>query len=354
MHILCLDIGSGTQDVLLYSQGSELENCPKFVLPSPASLRSREIARLTGQGKPIYLFGQNMGGGFGQAVLDHVKHGLPAAAHPEAALALSDSPEKVRSMGLDLSESRPAGFSPVFLSDYEPGFWRTFLAQLSLDPPDLVAAAAQDHGYHPQSSNRLGRFTIWREFLEEQGGRLEALLFDRPPQTFTRLAAIQQATGGGFVADTGAAAVLGALFDPEVEAEAADGGVCVVNAGNSHSLVFLIRQERIVGVLEHHTGLLTPEKLWELIESFRQGRLKNQEVFDDWGHGCHLAAAAEGAGPFEPVYVLGPRRHLLSGYPVRFLCPGGDVMLAGCFGLLKGLEILGRIGSVPRGAVQGG
>ena len=33
---LCIDIGSGTQDVLLYSPDTEVENCPKFVLPAPA------------------------------------------------------------------------------------------------------------------------------------------------------------------------------------------------------------------------------------------------------------------------------------------------------------------------------
>ncbi len=31
---LFLDIGSGTQDVLLHRPGTVLENCPKFVLPS--------------------------------------------------------------------------------------------------------------------------------------------------------------------------------------------------------------------------------------------------------------------------------------------------------------------------------
>jgi uncharacterized protein (DUF1786 family) len=351
MNILCLDIGSGTQDVLLYMEGRELENCPKFVIPSPAALRSQEIGRLTELGKPIYLFGQNMGGGFGQALSGHLERGLKAAAHPRAALAISDNPDKVRAMGVALSEECPPGFTPVCLSDFEPAFWRSFLAQLSLDMPDMVAAAAQDHGYHPDSSNRLGRFNIWRSFLEQQQGRAEALLFDRPPETFTRLAAIQEAAGGGVVADTGAAAVLGAMFDPRVEAEARQGGVCVVNVGNSHCLVFLICQERIVGILEHHTGLLTPEKLWEQIETFRAGRLSNQEVFDDWGHGCHLLDTAVSSGPFDPVYVIGPRRQLLDGYPVRFLCPGGDVMLAGCFGLLKGLEMQGRIGPVPRGAV---
>lgn len=34
--VLCVDIGSGTQDALLARPGLEGENWPRFVLPAPA------------------------------------------------------------------------------------------------------------------------------------------------------------------------------------------------------------------------------------------------------------------------------------------------------------------------------
>ena len=45
--VLCLDIGSGTQDALLARPGLEYENWPRFVLPSPARLVAQRIRELT-------------------------------------------------------------------------------------------------------------------------------------------------------------------------------------------------------------------------------------------------------------------------------------------------------------------
>ena len=58
--VLLLDIGSGTQDVLLARPGLEPENWPRFVLPSPARLLAQRIRALTRLGKSIWLHGQNM------------------------------------------------------------------------------------------------------------------------------------------------------------------------------------------------------------------------------------------------------------------------------------------------------
>ena len=45
--VLCVDIGSGTQDVLLARPGLEVHNWPRFVLPSPARLAAQRIRELT-------------------------------------------------------------------------------------------------------------------------------------------------------------------------------------------------------------------------------------------------------------------------------------------------------------------
>jgi uncharacterized protein (DUF1786 family) len=344
--ILCLDIGSGTQDALYYLTDREIENCPKFVLPAPARLVAARIEGLTAARRDIYLCGRNMGGGFAPALRRHLKAGLKAACAPEAALALSDDPARVEDMGVGLAERCPRDHVPVHLADFDPGFWTGLLAQAGLAYPDLVLAAAQDHGYHPGASNRLGRFALWRTFLE-QGGRMDSLVYDQPPAAYTRLRTLQESTGGGPVADTGAAAVLGALHDPDIEARSRRTGVCLVNLGNSHVLGFLLYQGRVWSIYEHHTGMLPPERLWADLEAFRAGRLTNEEVFGSGGHGLAAVGGQEdgglpaGAGGFETVCVLGPRRRMLAGHPVEFPAPGGDMMLCGAYGLLKGYGLGG-------------
>ena len=183
--VLCLDIGSGTQDALLWFPERSLENCPKFVLPAPAKLVAARIAALTAAGKPIHLCGCNMGGGFFGAVRSHHKAGLAVTAHPQAALAISDDPARLAGQGVAVSETCPRGHTPVHLADFDPGFWRGLLAQAGLPFPDLVLAAAQDHGHHPGGFNRLGRFALWEGFLERTEGRLEDLLYEAVPPELT-------------------------------------------------------------------------------------------------------------------------------------------------------------------------
>ncbi|MFW5735617.1 MAG: DUF1786 family protein, partial [Oceanidesulfovibrio sp.] len=321
------------------------ENLPKFVLPSPAQRIAARVRELTAAGKGFYLYGENMGGGFFRAVSAHLKAGLPAAAHPDSAWALSDDPSRLESMGLTITDRPGPEFAPIHTADYDPGYWRGLLSMCGLEPPDLILAAAQDHGYHPKGSNRLGRFALWRTLLSRNEGRPETLFFEQAPDPMTRLATLQRATGGGAVADTGAAAVLGALFDPSIAELSRQQGVMVVNAGNSHFLAFLVFQDRIHGVYEHHTGMQSPEALASDLEAFRKGELENQAVLDSGGHGAHTLELPSAAGGFAHACVLGPRRrladealrHAAGKYAsVQHPAPGGDMMIAGCFGLIRG------------------
>ena len=339
MPTLCLDIGSGTQDVLYFDPSADPHNCPKFVLPAPARMVAARITRLAEAGRAIHLHGHNMGGGFGRAVHAAISSGVTVTAHPRAAKALGDNLSRVEATGVKLSETLPAGAVPVFLADYDPGFWQTLTAQAGLEPPDLVLAAVQDHGEHLDCGNREGRFRLWVKFLLQADGRPECLLYDTPPEELTRLAALQEQIGGGQVADTGAAAVLGALSMDEVTAESRERGICVVNVGNSHTIAYLVFRGRIYGVYEHHTGFLDGDKLSEQLNLFRSGNLTHEQVYEDRGHGClTLELPAEAKG-FPSTHVIGPRRTMLENRDCRFLSPHGDMMLAGCWGLLHGLAL---------------
>ncbi|NDV20390.1 hypothetical protein GO013_13320 [Pseudodesulfovibrio sp. JC047] len=336
---LCLDIGSGTQDVLLYSPAREIENCPKFVIPSPALQIGHRIDALRLQGRNIWLYDRNMGGGVTRFIRSHLKAGLKVAASRSAAYTMADDITRVKDMGIELTETCPVGFKAVRLTDFDESWWRTFLEVAELPWPDRIAACAQDHGFHPGESNRRGRFSLWKTFLNEGEGRPESLIYTKPPEMMTRLHDVQQDILGGVVADTGAAAVLSALYVEEIEALSNTTGITLVNIGNSHLIAFLLFQGRIHGVYEQHTGCVTSEKLWEDLHQFKQGTLPFEQVFEDRGHGCLTCDLPKKANGFGPTFVLGPRRGMLKGYDVSFPAPGGDMMLAGCFGLIKGMEL---------------
>lgn len=343
--ILCLDIGSGTQDVLLYYPDREVENCPKLVLPAPARVLAERIRALTLRGCALHLYGHNMGGGFGGAVRAHKAAGLPVSCTEAAAYSLADDLDSLRAQGYAITQECPEGAEALLCADFDPAFWRQALTALGLPWPGLVAACAQDHGFHPGQSNRRGRFVLWERLLVEAQGQPGCLLYDVVPPEFTRLADLQRSIGGGPVADTGAAAVLGGLFEPSIRDLAEERGLTLVNIGNSHTVAFLLFQGRIWGVFEHHTGLLEPGRLWAQLARFRAGGLEFEEVFDDQGHGTMRLEPPTAAQGFAPTLVLGPRRGLLAGFDVSFPAPGGDMMLTGAFGLVEGLRLSGRLGA---------
>jgi uncharacterized protein (DUF1786 family) len=71
--ILAIDIGQGTQDILLYDPAKNIENCISFILPSPTTLYSRIIERCS---QDLYIQGSTIGGGrLTGALINHLKKG---------------------------------------------------------------------------------------------------------------------------------------------------------------------------------------------------------------------------------------------------------------------------------------
>jgi uncharacterized protein (DUF1786 family) len=331
--LLAVDVGGGTQDVFIWEAGQTVENGVKLVLPAPTQILARRVRRLTAQGEPIFLQGRVMGGGaVTQAVRHHLSQGLPVYATPQAAFTFSDRLEAVQAWGVILTESPPPEAVTLTLGDVAVEDWRQVLAAFEVPFPSHFAVAVQDHGFHPQGSNRRFRFQGWENFLV-QGGKLGDLASRQPPSHFTRMAAVAEVLPGVMLMDTCAAGVRGALLDPQARVHL-DHGLTVVNVGNAHTFAALVRGDRLWGIYEHHTGLLSPEKLSDHLERFQQGRLTNNEVFDDQGHGCAYAPDFTASGAYAFTIITGPRRRLAQGWPGVFASPFGDMMLSGCFGLV--------------------
>lgn len=341
MSLLLADIGTGTQDILIYSDGETVERCPKMVLPSPTVVKSMEVRRATASGMAILLEGETMGGGpIVHAVRRHLEAGCRVFATREAALTLHDSLERVRALGVSIVDG-VEGIEAVRISttDFMEAELRGALEPFGIRLPVHRAFAVQDHGFSPEKSNRIFRFETMRARLERGGWALSSLVSDPPPPEMTRMHALRRRAEGALVIDTGPAAVFGMLMDPVVK-QMAEKGVTLVNAGNSHTLCFTLQGEEIGGIFEHHTFSLTHERLVRYIKKLQEGTLTNEEIFAAGGHGAAVNRGMSAA----QIAVTGPiRRRLLPG--AYQAAPFGDMMLTGCFGLL---EVWRRLrGEVP-------
>ncbi|MGW8251195.1 MAG: DUF1786 family protein, partial [Anaerolineales bacterium] len=158
--------------------------------------------------------------------------------------------------------------------------------------------------------------------------------------------------------------------------------------GNFHTLAFRLGPSGIEGVFEHHTGLINRPKLEHLLRLLADGSLQHEDVFGDHGHGALIYADQPldlGEGGFD-VAVTGPRRNLFkeitdSSDPAKrpqsashhaspgsllpdplltsplspyFAVPFGDMMIAGCFGLLAAVaDVLPELGEPVRASLSG-
>jgi uncharacterized protein (DUF1786 family) len=374
MKILTVDIGTGTQDIFLYDSRLDLENGFKLVLPSPTMIVHRRLKDATRRRQAVLLTGVIMGGGPSQwAAEAHTRAGLALYATPQAARTFNDDLEAVKEMGVEIvSEDEghrlPDSVQRLEMRDFDfASIAKTFESfGVSLHDLQAAAVAVFDHGDAPPGiSDRQFRF----DYLDERiraANRLSAFAYraEEIPKIMTRLQAVassaQEVNAPLIVMDTAPAAVLGATFDPWV---AARRRVLIANVGNFHTLAFRLRAEEpggygIEGVFEHHTGLLDLQTLAALLHALADGSLTHAEVFEQHGHGALIYEPEPlplEAGELQ-VVVTGPRRSLfneadaLSQLARQTLCPifavpFGDMMLAGCFGLLRATaEVMPELG----------
>jgi uncharacterized protein (DUF1786 family) len=367
MQILTVDVGTGTQDVFLFRPGLSLENGLKLVMPSPTMILRQRLQQATARGEAVLLTGVTMGGGpAAWAAEAHRRAGLPVYATPSAARTFNDDLDWIRrEMGVvivsDDEAARLRGVTPFVMKDFDFESLAGAFAAFGIDlRPTAVAVAVFDHGAAPPGiSDRTFRF----DYLEariRKANRLSAFAYrsaDVPPFLTRLQAVVDSAEGVGplVVMDTAPAAILGAGLDPAVKARPRR---VMVNVGNFHALAFRLGPAGVEAVFEHHTGELTTAKLEAYLEQLAASTITRRAVFDDMGHGALVfdpTPLSLDDGPFG-IVVTGPRREKLAHSRLRpyFAVPAGDMMSAGCFGLLLATaDLLPETTDAIRSSVDG-
>lgn len=339
--MLAIDVGAGTQDILLFDPRQEPENCLKLVLPSQTRVVGSRGRAATAADQAIHLTGATMGGGASSdAMKAHLAAGLPLSATEEAARTIHNDLARVRALGVEIRPDPPPDAVVIEAADINLEMLGAALAPFGVELPTRVAVAVQDHGYLPGAGNNEVRFDYLQGLLAG-GGDLRQMVYTNPPAEMTRMASLCRQHPGIVLMDTGAAAVLGALADPVVAAAAETEGAILVNVGNMHTFATLLHGRRLYGLFEHHTGGITPAIVASLVDGLRDGTLDTarfRERFD--GHGAALAPDYRETGPFTFVTVTGPNRRLARGLGYHEAAPHGDMMLAGAWGLVTGVRLL--------------
>ena len=346
MRILAIDMGTGTQDILLYDSERPVENCVKMVMPSATEIAARRIRRAMRDRQPILLTGRIAGGGpCSWALEEFIAGGGRAFATPEAAQTFDDDLDRVRETGVEIvaeDEVRHLDAERIVLQDLDFDAIQTALAAFE-ERVDLdgLALGCLDHGAAPPGvSDRLFRFEHLRRVVSARNDLLAfAYSAERLPDYLTR--ARSMVASGSVHApvafmDTGPAAALGALHDEQV---AQHEERVVLNLGNMHLLGFHLRGRQIASLYEHHTGEISADRIVEFTCRMATGELTHEEIFGSKGHGAYHHDRSLVANQLPAtVAVTGPQRGKVRGTALHpyFAVPFGDMMIGGCFGLLRG------------------
>ncbi|AGK62073.1 Uncharacterized protein conserved in archaea [Archaeoglobus sulfaticallidus PM70-1] len=335
MEALTVDVGTGTQDVLLYDSSKNIRNCLKMILPSPTKVVAERIRVCTESGKNIMLTGYTMGGGpCTRYARKHIERGLRIFAFPKPALTFNDDLQKVREMGVEIVESEMEDAERIEMRDAFMPEFEAFFKNLSVSIPDKIFFSVQDHGFSPDMSNRKFRFMVFERTARK--GSIYSFFYRDVPEYFNRMRSVVESIEDYgrsvgrefevFIIDTVFSAVIGAMVDCK------EFPALIVNFGNSHTIGAVVDEDgTIYSLFEHHTFAMKQkglEGINRFIERFVRGEISNEDVFNEGGHGAYVDEVVD----VKDRVCTGPNSHLCK---YRTANPAGDTMITGNIGMLK-------------------
>ena len=198
----------------------------------------------------------------------------------------------------------------------------------------------------PDGSNRVLRFALWERAVDERRP-LGELFYDADavPPALTRLRARRPSAAAASPATRRRSSPTPARRRSTAPCRTASATPCSSTSATATPSACWRCDGRVAGVFEHHTACLDGAGLELRLRRCLAGDLASDEVRADDGHGAVLRPAPPAHDPLRlPLIVTGPRRELLAGgdLPAEFAAPHGDMMLTGCFGLLRALRRAAR------------
>jgi uncharacterized protein (DUF1786 family) len=337
MKILAVDIGAGTQDILLFDSQKKIENCISFVLPTPNKIFAEKLKTMESH---VYIHGDTIGGGsLGRAIVRHIQKRCRVVMDESAAYSIRNDLDEVRSMGIEVGDKPETNhFEELEIREINLPLFERFLSNFGEDlQVDVIALAVQDHGVSSKGvSDRAFRFENMERMLRKDN-RPETFHFleNTIPDYHLRMRSAAKAVRRDsavpvLLMDTAFSAILGCL-------EEAGGHSLIVNVGNGHTIAALVIEKKIEGLYEHHTHELTPEKIEHDLRLFVRGELDGKKVFEENGHG---AITLKPLPSVFSVFVTGPNRDLFRKTSFKFICaaPGGNTMMTGPMGLVRAAQ----------------
>jgi len=338
MKILAIDIGVGTQDILLYDTDYPIENSVKMVMPSPTEILANRIRK---QHNDIFINGVIMGGGpVNKAVKNHLDRGYNVIMTERSARTIRDDLNHVKALGIKIvpEEEKHPEIGNIELKDIDLKSIEESLSKFDVKLDfDFIGVAVQDHGYMEGTGDRNFRFMKIKEKLEVPRPPEDFAYNGNVPEYFTRMKGVLDTLKGykPTIMDSKFASICGATCDDYVKNLESS---IIMDIGNGHTLAASYENGKILGVFEHHTRSLDPEKIKYLIGKLADGTITHKEVHDDGGHGAWVTGPTE---DFECVVSTGPRRSILqkTDLKVHYAAPAGDVMMTGPIGLVKAIML---------------
>jgi uncharacterized protein (DUF1786 family) len=381
--ILAIDVGKGTEDILLLDESKPIENTIQIVLPSTAQILRDQL--YNDDSDLIFISGSLMAGEpWHKVVYDKCAENPNSVIMTEtAARSLRYNLDQVRAKKVKiLSDSEfdkeyeknkkkqdeikefpmyPNRFSISHYSISDINFDRieAILAASDIDPNDIskVLLCVQDHG-EPVDANQSARDYRMSAIYSrlDNNGRLEDLMFrsDEIPQELPRLNSVAESvlkyfshlsTNDVYVMDSSPSVVLGVVGDLYPKDITVDNKHLIVNLGNGHTLAAFMKGDVVELLYELHTGGLITDSFFEELDLILKGKLTHEDVLQKGAHGIYRRNNPDEnqiISTYLPILVIGPNREKIKNIhdEISFSHPGGSMMMSGPLGLIRAFNYL--------------
>ncbi|MFC1744582.1 DUF1786 family protein [Candidatus Riflebacteria bacterium] len=353
MKIFALDIGHGTQDMMLFSSEQTIENNPKLVLTTPARVFKKKIEKSNSN---LGITGYTIGGGpLKKALKDHLAKGYKIFLEKGPALTIRNNFKQVMDLGFSvcdrLSEKQIQENKLQVFNFNEVNFkdWCEFFLPFNEDLKrvDWLAIAVQDHGMiTTKDTSRETRFEVFKNLLQASPYPWSICFVDKEiPESLARHSGARDSaiadgfTGRILTMDTSTAAMYGALLDDYNNW--GSGPNLTINMGNNHITAYVVENWRILSFFEHHTPHIRHDMV--LLDQYLQrgcaGDLTMEEILATDGSG-YYCMEKRSFSKIKNIIVTGPNRDLLRKTRLTFknAVPGGDMMMSGPLGLIGAIK----------------